>query len=55
MGKGSDQTARMHRLVWAPASGIYHIVGNFMHWLSHVNILLKKKKKKKKTYSETVW
>ena len=28
--KGSDQTARMHRLVGAFAGRTYHIVGNFM-------------------------
>ena len=28
--KGSDQTVRMRRLVWAFAGRTYHIVGNFM-------------------------
>ena len=28
--KGSDQTARMRRLVWAFAGRTYHIVGNLM-------------------------
>ena len=29
---GSDQTARMRRLVWAFAGRTYHIVGNLMQW-----------------------
>ena len=33
--KGSDQTARMHRLVWAFAGRIYHIVGNLMPRLKY--------------------
>ena len=31
--KGSDQSARMRRLVKAFAGRAYQIVGNFMHWL----------------------
>ena len=31
--KGSDQTARMRRLVGGFAVRTYHIVGNLMHWL----------------------
>ena len=31
--KGSDQTARMRRLIWGFAGCTYHIVGNLMHWL----------------------
>ena len=31
--KGSDQTARMRRLVWAFASRTHHIVWNLMVWL----------------------
>ena len=31
--KGSDQTARMRRLVWAFDGLTYHIVGNPMLWL----------------------
>ena len=31
--KGSDQTARMRRLIWGFAGRAYHIVGNLMHWL----------------------
>ena len=33
--KGSDQTARMRRLVWAFAGRIYHIVGNLMSRLKY--------------------
>ena len=36
--KGSDQTARMRRLVWAFAGLTYHIVGNLMPWLKWFNI-----------------
>ena len=32
--KGSDQTARMRRLVWTVAGHTYHIVGNLMPRLS---------------------
>ena len=32
--KGSDQTARMRRLIWGFAGHNYHIVGNLMHWLN---------------------
>ena len=31
--RGSDQTARMRRLIWGFAGCTYHIVGNLMHWL----------------------
>ena len=31
--KGSDQTARMRRLIWVFAGHTYHNVGNLMHWL----------------------
>ena len=31
--KGSDQTARMRRLIWGFAGRTYHIVGNLMHRL----------------------
>ena len=31
--KGSDQTARISRLIWGFAGRTYHIVGNLMHWL----------------------
>ena len=32
--KGSDQTARMRRLIWGFAGRTYHNVGNPMHWLN---------------------
>ena len=32
--KGSDKTARMHRLIWGFAGRTYHIVGNLMPWLN---------------------
>ena len=31
--QGSDQTARMRRLIWGFAGRTYHIVGNLIHWL----------------------
>ena len=31
--KGSDQTARMRRLIGGFAGCTYHFVGNVMHWL----------------------
>ena len=33
ISKGSDQTARMRRLIWGIAGRTYHIVGNLMRWL----------------------
>ena len=33
--KGSDQTARMGRLIWGFAGCTYHIVGNLMSWLKY--------------------
>ena len=33
--KGSDQTARMRRVIWDFAGCTYHIVGNLMHWLNY--------------------
>ena len=35
--KGSDQTARMRRLICGFAGRTYHIVGNLMHWLNYHN------------------
>ena len=35
LAKGSDQTVRMHRLIWCFAGRTYHIVGNLMHWLNY--------------------
>ena len=35
--KGSDQTARMRRLIWGFAGRKYQIVGNFKHWLNYCN------------------
>ena len=37
MRKGSDQTARKRRLVWAFASPTYHFVGNLMSRLNYGN------------------
>ena len=34
ISKGSDQSMRMSRLVWAFAYRTYHIVGNLMLWLT---------------------
>ena len=36
--KGSDQTARMHRLIGDFTGRTYHIVGNLMHWLILKNL-----------------
>ena len=33
--KGSDQIARMRRLIWGFAGCTYHIVGNVMPWLKY--------------------
>ena len=33
-GKGFDQTARMHRPIWANAGRTYHNVGNLIHLFS---------------------
>ena len=35
--KGSDQTARMRRLIWGFVGRTYHIVGNHMSWLRCLN------------------
>ena len=34
--KGSDQPARMCRLIGGFAGRTYHIVGNLMHWLNYL-------------------
>ena len=33
--KGSDQTARIRRLIWGFAGRTYHIAGNLMPWLNY--------------------
>ena len=35
ISKGSDQTARMRRLVWGFTGRTYHIVWNLMSWLNY--------------------
>ena len=39
--KGSDQTARMHRLIGAFAGRTYHAVGNLMSWYMSVFCFLR--------------
>ena len=34
-GEGSDQTARMRRLIWGFVGRTYHIVGNLDSWLNY--------------------
>ena len=36
--KGSDQTARMRRLILGFVGRTYHIVGNLMHWFNYIGI-----------------
>ena len=39
MSKGSDQSVRMCRLVWAIAGRTYHIVENLMLWLKYAMLV----------------
>ena len=38
--KGSDQTARMRRLIWGFAGRTYHIVENVMLWLIFIYLFI---------------
>ena len=38
--KGTDQAARMHRLIGGFAGRTYHIVGNLMSWLIQFKVFM---------------